>query len=67
MVITVCGVSSALGMSNSKEYDNFAMKNPVMLVGQPVPHSIDSSGIHSQIMELHKICRLLDMDTKNKA
>jgi hypothetical protein len=56
-----------LGMSNSKEYEDFAMKNPVILVGQPVPHSTDSSGIHSQIMELHKICSLLDMDTKNKA
>jgi hypothetical protein len=32
-------------MSNSKEYEDFAMKNPVILVGQPVPHSTDSSYI----------------------
>jgi hypothetical protein len=63
----VCGVSSALGMSNSNEYEDFAMKNPVILVGQPVPHSTDSSGIHSQTRELHKICSLLDKDSKNKA
>jgi hypothetical protein len=31
--VIICGVSSVLGMSHSKEYEDFAMRNLIILVG----------------------------------